>query len=108
MSGNFGQTGFREEFQEPQFARSNQVRHFIGGVVAGYELGKYPGGLGALGASVANAMRELMDAGSGAGTMPDVRLGQAGIVLGYSLRLGVVSPRDSGSWILLNIAEVAP
>jgi hypothetical protein len=35
----FGSTGFREGFQDP----SNQVRHFTGGLIAGYRLGQTAG-----------------------------------------------------------------
>lgn len=104
LSPDFGQTGFRPEFQEPQFGpRNNQVRHFIGFVVAGYEWG-------APGASVVNAGRELWDTmrGYSSGTWPDVRLGNAGADLGWRIRLGEIAPKEVGDWIQRNIANTTP
>jgi hypothetical protein len=95
LSPGFGQTGFRAQFQEPQFgAGNNQVRHFAAFVVAGYQLGVGP-------ATGINAFRELT--GGRTGTYPDFLLGQAGIELGRGIRGGEIPLHGVGAWIRANV-----
>jgi hypothetical protein len=39
----YGDSGFKQEFQDPDPYSQNQVRHFVGGLVAGYQLGAWLG-----------------------------------------------------------------
>jgi RHS repeat-associated protein len=78
----FGDDGFRADYQD----QSNQVRHFVGAMVAGAHFGS------ALG-QVANTWREYTSP-QGARTLEDVRMGNLAAHLGGQLAAGRIRPRE--------------
>ena len=87
----FGQTGFKWFLQEPQFGpNNNQVRHFVGWVVAGFEVGEP--------AKMINDFRESCCGPSE--TVQDQILGNAGVELGKGVRSGAVPLNSVAEWVL--------
>lgn len=85
----FGQTCFKADYQDAG-GGNNQVRHFVGFVVAGFFL-KTVLGFGAL---IFNELRGVF-------TWPDIWLGIQGIDLGGEIdrAVGGVAIEDAGQWI---------
>jgi hypothetical protein len=93
----FGQYGFRPEYIEPSYKvhRNNQVRHFVGYVVAGYGWSR----------TRADLALWYLERYRHDGSEPDYVLGVPGINLGIGIREGRVPLDQVGDWIRLHIGE---
>jgi hypothetical protein len=87
----FGSSGFASNLQDG----SNQVRHFTGALVAGYEYGFF-------GANAAAFAREMMVIGRPAFSMADLRLNALGVAAGDRLTSGNMRASELGGWMRNN------
>jgi RHS repeat-associated protein len=85
----FGDSGFRREYQDG----SNQVRHFVGAMVAGAAFGS------ALG-QILNTGREIQSAGN----VADIRMGNLAAHLGAQLAAGRITPSEFAERLRLELS----
>ena len=91
--GRFHDSGFRREFRDPDPDSDNQVRHAVGGLIAGYILGATPANIRVM------DRREDLNTASG---QADARLNRVTMPMGNLLR-NHIGFTELGGWIRDNL-----